>query len=632
MNINRLKDFFENNKIILLCTVLVAVTMFVLSVVIAKGNSGNFFKSIELKSFDLRQSIISDKKSVSDDIVILTVDDESYEYLINKYGEWPIPRAVYADILSYVESQNPAVVGFDLLFVHSLKNNPNSDAKLAKTMAKYDNAFTAINFDDRDFTVRKPVVLADALASPLKVNDKKFAPQLMTNCRAIFPQLMASTENIGHINTAKDNDGITRSVPLFVAYPTYSQDEKGNYVYENKDIKYYPYMTYKMAVKYLAAKDGVSVEEFLNNSKIENGKIVLNGKNKFSISNDAKVVLNWYGDTGLEDSKNFKYVPMWKVVEAMTGGKNELPADTFKDKAVFVGTSVFALSDIKSVPTAKYMPGVEIHATLFNNILDNSFIKPVSTLGNILISVAVAAVIAFVAFYCTSVVAALAWSGLILIGYSILSTLLMQWFNVWIWLVLPIALAIVSIICVYIVKYVLKSRDFELTYKLATTDGLTDLYNHRFFQDQVRLCIADCRRYDRHFSLIMIDIDFFKKFNDTYGHQAGDAVLRGVAHTLKRCVRSSDIVCRYGGEEMVIILKDTGFDEAIVIAEKICKTIASKPFKIAPNTEKQVTISLGVATFPECGVEPQEMIEFADKGLYAAKENGRNQVGKVKIG
>lgn len=142
--------------------------------------------------------------------------------------------------------------------------------------------------------------------------------------------------------------------------------------------------------------------------------------------------------------------------------------------------------------------------------------------------------------------------------------------------------------------------------------------------------IADCKRYGRKFSLIMIDIDFFKKFNDTYGHQAGDAVLRGVAHTLKKNVRSSDVVCRYGGEEMAIILKDTDYNQAYIAADKICKTIAEKPFKIAANTEKQVTISLGVSTYPENGETTQEMIEFADKGLYAAKENGRNQVGKVK--
>ena len=127
----------------------------------------------------------------------------------------------------------------------------------------------------------------------------------------------------------------------------------------------------------------------------------------------------------------------------------------------------------------------------------------------------------------------------------------------------------------------------------------------------------------------MIDIDFFKKFNDTYGHQAGDAVLRQVAATLKKTVRSSDIVCRYGGEEMCILLRDTDKEQAVLTAEKVCKNVAAKPFLIAANTEKNVTISLGVATYPDNGNVPQELIEYADKGLYAAKENGRNQVGKI---
>ena len=81
---------------------------------------------------------------------------------------------------------------------------------------------------------------------------------------------------------------------------------------------------------------------------------------------------------------------------------------------------------------------------------------------------------------------------------------------------------------------------------------------------------------------------------------------------------------------MCIILRDTAFEEAILTAEKVCKNVAAKPFLIAPNTEKNVTISLGVATYPFHGGEPQELIEYADKGLYAAKENGRNQVGRVQ--
>lgn len=604
MKISKIKDFFSNNKDLFKYTFLIVFVLLILSVVSTKSAFGNFLNTMELKTFDLRQSVIADKKTVSDDIRIITVDDESYEYVINKYGEWPIPRAVYADILDYVESQNPAVVGFDLLFVHSMKSNKDSDDKLGAAFKKYDNAFTAINFDDRDFTVRKPVVLPKEISYDIENSDGKLRIPIYKNCRAIIPQILNNTKNIGHINTSKDDDGITRRITLTVGYPIYEND---NGKYLPTKIRYYDYMTYNMFRKYTSNYAGQYVKT------------------------DTPLILNWYGETGLEDKKNFKYIPMWKVIESMENGKDKLPTDTFKGKVVFVGTSVFSLSDIKSVPTSKYMPGVEIHATLFNNFMDNSFIHPVNDIVNIVLSLLLAGIVAFLCFYFSSAVVATSISLVLIVGYVFFSTFIMQFFNIWIWTIMPILLTIMSIIAVYITKYILKSRDFELTYKLATTDGLTDLYNHRFFQDQVRLCIADCRRYNRHFSLIMIDIDFFKKFNDTYGHQAGDAVLRGVAHTLKKCVRSSDIVCRYGGEEMVIILKDTGFDEATSIAEKICKTIASKPFRIAPNTDKQVTISLGVATFPECGVEPQEMIEFADKGLYAAKENGRNQVGKVKM-
>lgn len=584
---------------------------------------------MELKSFDLRQSIIAEHKKPMSDVVILTVDDESYEYLINKYGEWPIPRHIYAKILDYVESQNPSVVGFDLLFVHSMRNNKDSDNKLAEAFKKYDNAFTAINFDDRDFTVRKPVTLPEKMTVNLNVKSSKFSPAIYKNCRSILPQIIENTENIGHINTAKDDDGITRSVPLFVAYPRYSVDAQGNYTADKNDI--YPYMTLKMALKYIANKNAITVDDLIKNSTINNKYFEIMPNLKLPMSSDGRVTLNWFGDTGLVDSNNFKYIPLWKVVESMDNGKEVLAKDTFTDKVVFVGTSVFSLSDIKSVPTSKYMPGVEVHATLFDNIVNHSLIKSLSPVQNIIIAAVIAAIVAFIGFYCASVGVALTLSSLVLIGYSILSTVVMQCFNLWIWLTLPITLSFIAIVAVYIIKYVLKSRDFELTYKLATTDGLTDLYNHRFFQEQMKICIDDCKRYNRNFSLIMIDIDFFKKFNDTYGHQAGDAVLRGVAHTLKRNVRSSDIVCRYGGEEMAIILKDTAFEESNLIADKICKTIAAKPFKIAANTEKQVTISLGVSTYPICGLETQEMIEFADRGLYAAKENGRNQVGKVQL-
>ena len=162
---------------------------------------------------------------------------------------------------------------------------------------------------------------------------------------------------------------------------------------------------------------------------------------------------------------------------------------------------------------------------------------------------------------------------------------------------------------------------------MATTDGLTELYNHRYFQDQMRMNIANAQRYNTEFSMIIIDIDHFKSFNDTYGHQAGDAVLKQVAQTLKTNSRSTDIVCRYGGEEMSIILTNTDKEEAILKAQRVCKAVADRTFKLSATQSVNVTISVGVATFPENGETPQQIIEYADQGLYYAKEHGRNQVG-----
>ena len=138
--------------------------------------------------------------------------------------------------------------------------------------------------------------------------------------------------------------------------------------------------------------------------------------------------------------------------------------------------------------------------------------------------------------------------------------------------------------------------------------------------------VDNFKRYNNVFSLILIDIDFFKKFNDTFGHQAGDTVLKQVAQLLKSNVRATDVVCRYGGEEISIILPNAGKDLAIPTAEKICHRIAEKRFKLNNNQESSVTVSLGVATYPADGEDASQIIEAADKRLYQSKHNGRNQV------
>jgi diguanylate cyclase (GGDEF)-like protein len=161
---------------------------------------------------------------------------------------------------------------------------------------------------------------------------------------------------------------------------------------------------------------------------------------------------------------------------------------------------------------------------------------------------------------------------------------------------------------------------------LSITDGLTKLHNHRHFQDELARAFEESQRYGRPLSLAMIDIDFFKKFNDTHGHAVGGDVLKRAAELFRSSVRSTDLVARYGGEEFAVMMPETMLDDACVFAEKIRHLIETTPLDTQAGP-LNVTISLGVASVPQSRIESaKELIVAADKALYRAKKNGRNQV------
>ncbi len=165
----------------------------------------------------------------------------------------------------------------------------------------------------------------------------------------------------------------------------------------------------------------------------------------------------------------------------------------------------------------------------------------------------------------------------------------------------------------------------EELHRLSITDGLTTLYNHKYIMETLVTEAARCLRYNHPFSLLMIDIDEFKKFNDSHGHLAGDDVLRGVAATLKESLRAGDYAARYGGEEFLILLPETGLDDAARSAERIRSRVEKRRLGAKGNAAG-ITVSVGVASFPENGGEPEELISKADTAMYAAKRDGRNQV------
>ncbi|MEA2600196.1 MAG: hypothetical protein QOF89_1188 [Acidobacteriota bacterium] len=171
---------------------------------------------------------------------------------------------------------------------------------------------------------------------------------------------------------------------------------------------------------------------------------------------------------------------------------------------------------------------------------------------------------------------------------------------------------------------VVRSRELRL---LSTRDRFTGLLNRAVFNEQLEREIAFARREDGRFAVAMIDIDHFKKFNDTYGHAGGDEALRAVSKTLRESCRATDVVARYGGEEFALVLPGVMSGRATDLLERIRRVLAVKPIHL-PNRSKpaSVTVSIGVALWPDDGQNAAELLQCADQRLYQAKSEGRDRV------
>jgi diguanylate cyclase (GGDEF)-like protein len=160
---------------------------------------------------------------------------------------------------------------------------------------------------------------------------------------------------------------------------------------------------------------------------------------------------------------------------------------------------------------------------------------------------------------------------------------------------------------------------------ISRVDGLTGLFNRRYWQERFEREFKLTYRNKKPISVLMLDIDHFKKVNDTHGHQAGDKVIQALAMLIRKATRETDIAGRYGGEEFVILLPDTNTETALIVGERIRK-VAERYVVNHDNVEINVTISAGIAEFDSKYTRPLMWLEAADQALYKAKENGRNQI------
>ena len=558
---------------------------------------------LEKKSFDIREKILANyffaKKRIDNSkVALIVIDDDSLEKLSSKYGYWPWNRRAYADIIKYLEKDGADSIFLDFMFLGFQQGNEAKDWEFINEVKKNDNIYISMNFDYREGenSVELPLKFAANLDN--KSNDIDFKHFEFTKVREIIPELLNSAKNIVFINFQRDDDGISRRTPSFFVYKE----------------KYYPYAALKIAQDYMHKHGMIKSQKFVITP---DNYLVMDNK-KVKLDKDGYLIVNWHNKNDVEE------IPFWKVING------EIEQGFFKDKIVAVGASAVSLVDVKNTPLNNSLPGVKFHTSFINNVLNNNAIIQLDFNYNFIIIFVFVLLASILLYKINSNLINAINVALLVLAYFILALVMLGCFNIWIELAYPIFLILSTYTTIYVIKFIRKSQDFERTYKLATTDGLTELYNHRYFQEQMIAQVDTSKRYNLNFSLILIDIDFFKKFNDKFGHQVGDDVLRKIAGILKKSVRASDIVARYGGEEMAIILPNTGIDDAITTANKICHAVAESPFKLMGGIECRVTISLGVATYPIHGKIPQDLIEASDKGLYNAKENGRNQVGKVQ--
>jgi two-component system, cell cycle response regulator len=165
----------------------------------------------------------------------------------------------------------------------------------------------------------------------------------------------------------------------------------------------------------------------------------------------------------------------------------------------------------------------------------------------------------------------------------------------------------------------------EESVEMAITDGLTGLHNRRYMETHLKTLVETARKSGRPLSVLVADIDFFKKVNDSYGHDAGDDVLREFAARFRRNTRGIDLACRLGGEEFVIIMPDTDIGRAFQVGERLRACIAAEPFDIQNDISLRVTASVGISAFEKSDT-PATLFKRADQALYAAKREGRNRV------
>ena len=498
-----------------------------------------------------------------DDFIILTVDNDSVDF---SNMRWPWRRGFMADILRDVSESEPKAVFFD--FVLTGRSEPSEDEHLQETLYNMGNVIIASFINENGLPVIPHPVFTEAAYS------------------------------YGFINNPFDKDDIIRRSRV-MSLSKLSVDERAG--------------DYSAVVKLFAFAQGLSGDDlYFSKSKLSIDSKRTNRSFPVRLNNDRTMEVNY-----AFSPDKFNIVPAWKVF------KRQLPQGVFKDKLVLMGVTAELTHDMYRTPLG-ILPGIMIKAYELATMLTGRYVTRLPYAVEYVIFVVLLFFVAIFSYRFILGRGFLVFCILMLCYYFFYFAAVIN--NIYTDGFAPVFLGALLYIGANFYKQVRLRRDINKLQLLAVTDSLTGLYLRRYFQLRLKYEWSHARKTKAPFSLLMLDIDFFKKINDTYGHTCGDLVLSKVSGIIKECCRKVDIICRYGGEEFAIILPQTDHEGAGFLAEKIRATVETMSFDYDGQTIN-ASVSCGIATYGKHEVEaPEELITLADDCLYKAKESGRNRV------
>lgn len=542
----------------------------------------NVFERLELLTLDYRFMLRNQQPKPSD-IVFIDMAEDS----IDAIGRWPWPRKWHAALINALTDYKPKLIAFDVLFAEP--QDEENDAALEEAIKLSGRVYLSMlyNFQKQS------------------VGDLYNENNILSVIQPI-PRFKSCAKGFGHINAMPDSDGILRRVPLKISYANM--------------------FSYQLGARIGFELIGLKSKDILFDRKKHEMLLKMpdNKSVKVPLDKNNQMIINWQGKWGKE-FKHYSYIDVIKSYAAMREGKKPvLDLNEFKDKICIIGLTAAGLIDIKPIPIESAYPAVGVHAMVINSIIKDDFIREVPRYVDIFIIILLSILITLFLSN-IKLLSGMLLAIVSIISYFIFSVALFKFFNIVILTFYPMLTIIISYSLTSIYTQIVQSTERARLFKQATRDGLTSLYNIRHFNLLLEAEFRNVSLYKfRKLALIMGDIDNFKHVNDTYGHQAGDTILKEVAKTMQTKCRQIDVVARYGGEEFIVMLSGAGEKDAFEVADKIRTAVESKKFKFK-NDMYHTTISLGVSEYSG-EKDKDELVEKADRALYKAKREGKNRV------